>query len=133
MRERMRRLDEFMKTQGLNDNQVTIQCGLSKGLIGQARTGRSDIGEKSVDKILKTYHNLSRVWFLTGEGDMLTDQPTSSSAQATAVASTVSSFSHKTLEEHIAELEHQNAVLTRSLDLLTRQLEALLAERQKNG
>lgn len=60
-----------MKHKGLNDNRVTTECGLSKGLIGQARTGKSDLGKKTVDKILITYQDLSRVWLLTGEGEML--------------------------------------------------------------
>lgn len=49
------RLDEYMLINGLNDNQVTVNCGLSVGLIGQARKGKSDIGKKSVEKILSFY------------------------------------------------------------------------------
>lgn len=71
MKEIMYRFDIYMKHKGLNDNRVTTECGLSKGLIGQARTGKSDLGKKTVDKILITYQDLSRVWLLTGEGEML--------------------------------------------------------------
>ena len=52
MKERMERFDKYMKLKGLNDNQVTNECGLSQGLLGQARTGKSDLGAKSIDKIL---------------------------------------------------------------------------------
>ena len=71
MKEIMYRFDIYMKHKGLNDNRVTTECGLSKGLIGQARTGKSDLGKKTVEKILITYQDLSRVWLLTGEGEML--------------------------------------------------------------
>lgn len=71
MRERMGRFDKYMEYRGLNDNQVTLACDLSQGLIGQARTGKSDLGTKTIDKILSIYQDLSRVWLLTGEGDML--------------------------------------------------------------
>ena len=78
MRERFERFDKYMKLKGLNDNQVTNECGLSQGLLGQARTGKSDLGAKSIDKILNVYQDLNKVWLLTGEGEML---KASSSAQ----------------------------------------------------
>lgn len=56
----------------LNDNQVTKDCGLSVGLLNQAKRGKSDLGSKAIDKILSKYQDLSRVWLLTGEGPMLT-------------------------------------------------------------
>lgn len=71
MREIMTRFDMYMKYKGLNDNKVTIDCNLSQGLIGQARNGKSDLGKKTVDKILIKYQDLDRVWLLTGEGSML--------------------------------------------------------------
>ena len=71
MREKISRFDKFMKVKGLNDNQVTVQCGLSQGLLSQARRGMSDLGSGSIDKILSVCQDLSRVWLLTGEGEML--------------------------------------------------------------
>ena len=60
-----------MKFKGLNDNKVTVECGLSQSLLNQARKGKSDLGTKTIDKILNTYQDLSRTWLLTGEGEML--------------------------------------------------------------
>lgn len=71
MRERMQRFDIYMQAKYLNDNQVTSQCNLSQGLLGQARAGKSDLGNKTIEKILNVYQDLNRVWLLTGEGDML--------------------------------------------------------------
>lgn len=65
------RLDKYMADNGLNDNQVTISCGLSVGLLGKARRGDSDLGKKAVEKVLSFYPDLNRVWLLTGEGPML--------------------------------------------------------------
>lgn len=67
----MTRFDEYMKVKHLNDNKVTVDCGLSKGLLGQARTGKSDLGMKAIDKILTKYQDLNKTWLLTGSGEML--------------------------------------------------------------
>lgn len=71
MRERMQRFDQYMKYKGLNDNKVTKQCNIGVGVIGQCRVGKSDLGAKTISKILEKYQDLNRVWLLTGEGAML--------------------------------------------------------------
>lgn len=67
------RLDKYIESKGINDNQVTVSSGLSVGLLGKARQGKSDIGKKSIDKILNIYQDLNKTWLLTGEGEMLLD------------------------------------------------------------
>lgn len=81
MRERFERFDKYMRLKGLNDNQVTQQCSLSQGLLGKARTGKSDLGPASINKILKIYQDLNKVWLLTGEGPMLTSDLSGSVSQ----------------------------------------------------
>lgn len=71
-----------MEAKQLNDNQVTRDCGLSVGLLNQARKGKSDLGAKAVDKILSKYQDLSKVWLLTGEGTMLIDSSTSNGSHS---------------------------------------------------
>lgn len=70
------RLDEYMILKGLNDNQVTVNCGLSVGLLGKARKGTGDLGKSSVERILKFYTDIDRRWLLTGEGEMLKTETT---------------------------------------------------------
>ena len=43
MKERIERFSRYMEYKGLNDNQVTIQCGLGVGVIGGAKKGKSDL------------------------------------------------------------------------------------------
>jgi len=47
------RFDKYMQIKGINDNQATIECGLSVGLLGKARKGDSDLGKKTMERILK--------------------------------------------------------------------------------
>jgi hypothetical protein len=65
------RFDKYMHIKGLNDNKVTTTLGLSTGLLGKSRLEGRDLSDKVVEKILNFYTDLSKVWLLTGEGEML--------------------------------------------------------------
>lgn len=65
------RLDEYMERKHINDNQITVNCSLSVGLLGKARKEGNDLGKKAIEKILSFYQDLDRVWILTGEGCMI--------------------------------------------------------------
>ena len=71
MKEIFSRFRIYMEHKGLTDYRVQKECGLANGLIRQARLGKSDLGRASVEKILDKYTDLSRIWLLTGEGEML--------------------------------------------------------------
>lgn len=60
-----------MAYKGLNDNKVTAQLDLSVGTIGKSRKEGRDLSGKVIEQILNFYTDLSRVWLLTGEGEML--------------------------------------------------------------
>lgn len=121
MKRRVDRLLEYLSAKGISENKATFDCGLSKGLICQAKSGKADIGNKAVEKILATYDDLNRVWFLTGEGSMLLgDQETPAPEQATPNGSLIDYLQRKIAElegkidklnEEKAELLQENAVL----------------------
>lgn len=64
------RLDKYMSFKGINDNKLTIQAGLSNGIIGKARK-RGALSQENISKILHTYRDLDANWLFTGEGGML--------------------------------------------------------------
>lgn len=70
----MRKIDrflQFLKYKGINENRATVECGLSQGLLNQAKSGKADLGQKTLEKILTKYQDLNNVWLLTGEGEMI--------------------------------------------------------------
>lgn len=67
---RIDRLDEFASYKNLNDNQITKTCGLAVGTIGKSRKPGKDLSTKSVQLVLEHFPEISRNWFLSGEGDM---------------------------------------------------------------
>lgn len=64
------RLDKFMKHKGLNDNKITVETGISNGLIGKARK-RGSLSQENISKILYTYSDLNANWLFTEKGEML--------------------------------------------------------------
>ena len=66
------RLLYFMGNQGINDNQMTVNAGLSVGLVGKMRKGvTKSINSTTIERILHCYPQLNAHWLLTGEGEML--------------------------------------------------------------
>ena len=107
---------------GISENKATLDCNLSKGLICQAKSGKADIGNKAVEKILATYTDLNRVWLLTGEGSMLNTPEQESPAQEQPVPnnSLLDYLQRKIVElegkieklnDEKAELLQENAIL----------------------
>lgn len=119
-----------MAFKGLNDNKVTIECGLSVGLLGKARSGKSDLGEKAIEKILNIYQDLSHVWLLTGEGSMLktTDQPVSQGGED-ATLSEADLNNSNTMKKYLDQILRQNEELIRQNGVL---LDLFREERAKN-
>lgn len=64
------RFDKYMKFKQLNDNKVTVDTGISNGLIGKARK-RGGLSQENISKILHTYEDLNANWWFRGIGEML--------------------------------------------------------------
>lgn len=70
---KIERFDKYMEIKGLNDNKVTVQLGLSIGVLGKSRKEGRDLSDKVIEQILNFYTDLNRTWLLTGEGEMLNE------------------------------------------------------------
>lgn len=65
-----KRLDKYFTVKGLNDNQVTLQTGMSNGILGKARK-RGSLSQDNISKLLNTYSELNANWLFTGSGEMI--------------------------------------------------------------
>lgn len=122
----MRKIDRFLEyidSKGITENRATVECGLSNGLIGQAKRGKSDLGDRAVVKILNQYRDLSKVWLLTGEGQMLksvkNEMPQSDSAGLADLLLAIQQHGAQ-LMQHGEELKRQGERLDRVLDLVSK-------------
>ena len=65
-----KRFDNYMIYKDLNDNKISVEAGISNGLIGKARK-RGSLSLENISKLLYAYPELSGDWLLTGKGTML--------------------------------------------------------------
>ena len=65
------RLGEYARFRNLNDARVTRDCQLAIGTLGKSRKPGKDLTRRVAEVILSTYSDLSRDWFLNGEGEMI--------------------------------------------------------------
>ena len=71
MERKIDRFDKFLKHKGINDNQATKLLGFSTGTISKSREKGRDLSDRSAEKALNFFQDLSRVWLLTGVGEMI--------------------------------------------------------------
>jgi hypothetical protein len=50
---------------------MTLDAGLSTGLIGKSIKTNSGLNSETIEKILLTYQDLNAQWFVTGKGEIL--------------------------------------------------------------
>jgi len=65
------RLQKYMVHRNLNANKMTVDAGLSVGLIGRAIKKGSGLNSETIEKILLTYTDLNPEWFVSGNGEMI--------------------------------------------------------------
>lgn len=65
------RLQKYMVHRNLNANKITVDAGLSVGLIGRAIKNDSGLNSETIEKILVTYTDLNPEWFVSGNGEMI--------------------------------------------------------------
>jgi hypothetical protein len=125
MNRKVDRLLEYLEFKGITENRATVECNLSQGLIYQAKSGKADLGNKAIEKILSTYRDLDKVWLLTGEGNMLIgekNQPEIPAEEKPMVSNSLLEYLQRKveqLERENAELLQENAVLRYENMMLT--------------
>jgi hypothetical protein len=90
-----------MNFKGLNDNRITVEAGISNGLIGKARK-RGSLSQENISKILHKYNDLDANWLFTGNGSML---------KSVTVEKQLNDIDFIQLKKEIAQLKEINDLL----------------------
>ncbi|MBQ3722124.1 MAG: hypothetical protein II851_00260 [Bacteroidales bacterium] len=128
------RFDEYMAYKHLNDNKVTVQLGLSNGVIGKSRKEGRDLSDRVIEQILNFYTDLNGEWLKTGHGEMLVsiagknaqviknNNGTTINGDGAHIHSPAPSDVVNRMQDQIDELIHQNGTLLKVIDRLTSKL-----------
>lgn len=111
------RLSNYMKIKGLNPNKITVDAGLSVGLIGKSIKSNKGLHSDTIEKILQTYTDLNPEWFITGNGEMLSEKSQKSKDQEENVSDLINTKNEliRFLKEENQRLKNEIAEL-RGLD-----------------
>lgn len=117
---KINRFDKYMSFKGLNDNQVTRDLHLSVGLLGKSRKDNRDLSDRVVEQILNFYTDLSRVWLLTGQGEMLVRDESDINVfgNGNALGASASVTNNTTYGSCSDENSRADATLNKVLDML---------------
>lgn len=136
MERKIDRLLEYLGYKGISENKATVDCQLAQGLLYRAKTGKSDLGGKAIEKLLVQYPDLNRVWLLTGEGEMLTTSSRDSKPELVAEHKPQLSNVEILLRDMLAEKEAKIDVLQDRINELIEEnarLKTLIEGERKGG
>ncbi|MGV8095577.1 MAG: hypothetical protein AB2L24_27310 [Mangrovibacterium sp.] len=65
------RIFYFAKSRGISINKLSLEIGVSNSYFNKMFKKKASVGSAIIEKILRTYPELSAEWLLTGRGDVL--------------------------------------------------------------
>ena len=115
------RLKQYIKFKGMNIAQFERTLGMSNGALAKPIRNDTAIGSDKLENILKTYPDISPMWLLKGEGDMLLQEGLIPPKHETAPTYLLNMLTQKDnvireQAKEIGRLEQQIADLTQRLE-----------------
>ncbi len=69
------RIQEYLTLYDISAYEFEHSCGLSNGYVGKQLKGKGSVGSDILEKIKRTYTELSLIWLVTGKGKMILSPP----------------------------------------------------------
>lgn len=69
------RLHEYLKHHRISAYTFERTCGIANGYLKKQIRGKGTMGSEILEKISDRYRDLSLIWLLTGQGQMLHEEP----------------------------------------------------------
>ena len=94
------RIKLFLDSTGIQNSQFADTCGIPRPSLSQLLNGRNKkVSDEVIGKIHDAYPNLSVLWLLFGEGDMLNGGNIETSERQNEEISPISLFEHSGFED----------------------------------
>ena len=117
------RLAKYLAYKKITNSVFERTCGIANGYLKKQQKGKGSIGSDIIERIHNRYVDLSLIWLLTGEGDMLGEETTLNLLQEDR--------QYYTKEEKIQFLSERIAMLEAALADKEKIIALLEAELQK--
>ncbi len=69
------RLLQFLNDKNISKSEFADSLGIGRSNITHIFTGRNNVSDKTLSKILSTYPDINPMWLVTGNGEMLIEKP----------------------------------------------------------
>lgn len=66
------RILEYLQYHQINPHLFEKTCGIANGYLKKQAKGKGSVGSEILDKITRSYQDLSLEWIITGKGNMVT-------------------------------------------------------------
>lgn len=124
------RLRHYMETSQLTISQFADRCGIPRPTMSQLMNGRNKrISDEIINKIHSAYPDLSVLWLMFGEGDMLTGENIKTSEPQKGSIQPVIQPQHTDFKQDNPQVTHNNPFIQNDQSGDT--LETLLFDEQK--
>ena len=111
---RIERLDKYLKYKHLSTNKVSVDAGLSTGVISKSREPNRDLSDSACKKILSACTDLNEKWLFDGEGEMLKDnKPSTINQTVNGVGN--NSVKVSTMDKALDEISEQRKLTAEAL------------------
>ena len=97
------RLTQFIKYAGLSARQFDLSIGAGNGYTLRMKKNHASIGSDVIETIIRTYPQLSLVWLMTGEGEMIKKAAESKTLEFDQLPATKQQEIEKIIEQKIRE------------------------------
>lgn len=69
------RLMQFIEYVGISARQFDLSIGAGNGYVLRMKKNKASIGSDVIETIVEHYPQLNLIWLITGEGEMLNEEP----------------------------------------------------------
>ena len=115
------RLIQFIEYIGLSARQFDLSIGAANGYTLRMKKNHASVGSDVIENILRKYPQLNVVWLLTGEGDMIRNDPKLKVFEYESITDIQQQAIEKVVEKKIRE--RQDKELKVILKAVTEELE----------
>lgn len=123
MNQRLRILVDELKRRRIihSDADCARLAGIEKAELSRMMTGKRNVNQRSVDKLLSCFPEINETWLLTGEGEMLKNSSSASDHSVSLVGDDIRENAihvngDKTIEMLVAELSAQRRLTEKLVD-----------------